>query len=397
MKAEPLLDFYAICTPGLEPFTTLELPRLGFKEGPLFHPAKLPALRDEVQESSGGVGFRGTLADLYRANLQLRTANRVLVRFGSFKAASFPELRHEAARLPWERFLPPGRPVGLRVACHKSRLYHQGAVAERVVAALGDRLGTPPPVRKTAAEEGAGPQLIFVRLLENHCQISLDSSGPLLHRRGYRQATAKAPLRETLAAGMLLASGWDGLAPLLDPFCGSGTIAIEGALLASGMAPGRHRYFSFMDWSTFDPKLWKQLVAEADRAVRSRGPLIQASDRDRGAVQAARENAERAGVLDRIEFSCRAVSAVEPPPGPGWVVTNPPFGLRVSQGQDLRNLYATLGKVLKTKCPDWQAVLLSPDRRLPGQTGLRLVERASFETGGLAVKLWHGRVPERRP
>jgi putative N6-adenine-specific DNA methylase len=239
--------------------------------------------------------------------------------------------------------------------------------------------------------------LIFVRLLENHCLISLDSSGPLLHRRGYRQATAKAPLRETLAAGMLLAAGWDGRAPLLDPFCGSGTIPIEGALLASGMAPGRHRYFSFMDWSAFNPKLWKQLVAEADRAVRSRGPVIQASDRDRGAVQAARENAERAGVIDRIDFSCRALSALEPPTGPGWVVANPPFGLRVSAGRDLRNLYATLGKILKTKCTGWQAALLSPDQRLAGQTGLRLVEKASFKTGGLAVKLWYGRVAESSP
>ncbi|MBI5583748.1 MAG: class I SAM-dependent RNA methyltransferase [Deltaproteobacteria bacterium] len=387
------MDFYVVCTPGLEPYTAWELKSLGLKVDLLSLPVRSPDVRDGAGEESGGIAFQGTLKDLYRANLHLRTAGRVLVRFGSFKAASFAELRHQAARLPWEQFLTAGRPVALRVACHKSRLYHQAAVAERVIGALGDRLGQPPPVRKAAEEDdGTGPQLIFVRLVENHCRISLDSSGPLLHRRGYRLATAKAPLRETLACGMLLASGWEPVSPLLDPFCGSGTIAIEGALLALNKAPGRNRTFSFMDWPAFSKETWQALLAEAGRGRRAREPLIQASDRDRGAVRAARENAERAGVADRIVFSCRAVSDVEPPPGPGWVVTNPPFGLRVSPRNDLRNLYAVLGKILQTKCPGWQVALLGPDRRLVGQTGLRFAEKAAFRTGGLAVKLWQTRV-----
>jgi putative N6-adenine-specific DNA methylase len=387
------VDFYAVCTPGLEPYAAWELKSLGLEAEPLFPPPPAKDPGNGAGEESGGITFQGTLRDLYRANLHLRTVGRVLVRFGSFKAASFGELRHQAARLPWERFLTPGRPVALRVACHKSRLYHQAAVAERVVGALGDRLGQPPPVRKAAEEDdGPGPQLIFVRLVENQCRVSLDSSGPLLHRRGYRLATAKAPLRETLACGMLLASGWEPVSPLLDPFCGSGTIAIEGALLALRMAPGRHRAFAFMDWPDFNQETWQGLLAEADRNVCPRVPIIQASDRDRGAVQAARENAARAGVADRIDFSCRAVSAVEPPPGPGWVVTNPPFGLRVSPGRDLRNLYAVLGTMLRTKCSGWQVALLGPDRRLVGQTGLEFSERAAFKTGGLAVKLWKSRV-----
>ena len=173
---------------------------------------------------AGGIAFRGTLPDLYRANLQLRTVNRVLVRLGDFPAPSFPELRRRAAALAWERFLRPGGPVALRVACHRSRLYHQQAVAERVAGAIGDRLGQAPPVQKWSDDEDRrGLQLVLVRVADNHCTVSLDSSGPLLHRRGYRLAGAKAPLRETLAAGLVLASGWDGVSPLLDPFCGCGT------------------------------------------------------------------------------------------------------------------------------------------------------------------------------
>lgn len=395
LNSGPLLDLYAVCPPGLESYTSRELHALGLKGDPPSSQTTDPEPPETAEEEAGGVTFQGTLTGLYRANLELRTASRILVRLGSFEAASFPELRHQAARLPWERYLTPGRPVALRVACHKSRLYHQAAVAERVVGALGDRLGQAPPLRQAAGDdEGPGPQLILVRLLENTCQISLDSSGPLLHRRGYRQATAKAPLRETLAAGMLLASGWEGTAPLLDPFCGSGTIAIEGALLAYGIAPGRNRAFAFMDWPHFNRKSWNALLTEADRGRRGRGPVIQASDRDQGAIRFARENAERAGVADRIDFSCRPVSAVEPPSGPGWVVTNPPFGVRVSPRGDLRNLYAALGKMLQTQCPGWQAALLAFDTRLVGQTGLRFRQRASFKTGGMPVRLWQTRIAE---
>ena len=185
------------------------------------------------------MAFNGGLDELYRANLHLRTASRVLVRLGDFYAAAFSELRKKAGRLEWERYLRPGQPVALHVTCHKSKLYHSDAVAERVAGAIGDRLGRPTTMLKPAeSEDDSPPQLVIVRLVNDHCTISIDSSGELLHRRGYRLATAKAPLRETLAAGMLLASGWDVRSPLIDPFCGSGTIAIEAALMRAGLPPG---------------------------------------------------------------------------------------------------------------------------------------------------------------
>lgn len=246
------------------------------------------------------------------------------------------------------------------------------------------------------------PQIVLVRLLHDQVTISVDSSGALLHRRGYRLATAKAPLRATLAAGMVLAAGWNpqvgALAPLLDPFCGAGTIAIEAALLALGMAPGRQRRFAFMDWPDFDAALWHRLLAEADAQQQQRraeltGRLGVSWPRTATLVRIAlAQDAARAGVADAIVFTSRALSAIDPPPGPGWVVTNPPYGVRVSAGNDLRNLYAQLGKVLRSRCPGWQVALLCNDRRLLGQTGLALDTSLGLVNGGIAVMLARGTI-----
>jgi len=373
--------FFAVTAPGLEPFTALELSRL-FPD------------REPVPEP-GGVTFRGSFADLMRANLHLRTASRVLARLGMpFLARDFDELRQKAARLPWERFLAPGQPVALRVTCHKSKLYHSDAVARVLALALADRLGQSSPLVKTDEESDQPPQLIVVRLAEDRVTVSVDSSGTILHKRGYRLASAKAPLRETLAAGLLMASGWDLRSPLLDPFCGSGTIPIEAALMALGIPPGIHRRFAFMDWPGFDQQLWT--------SIRTPSPIhhppsltILASDRDAGAIEMARQNAERAGVAQVIEFSQRAVSAIEPSPGPGWVVTNPPYGQRVRGGRDLRDLYARFGDVLRAQCPGWQVTVLCSDRALLGQMRLDLDTSLALVNGGIRVRVGRGKVVPR--
>ena len=381
-----MTTFFATTAPGLEPITRAELSRLGLID---------PNAQARLEE--GGVTFQGGTSELYKANLHLRTASRVLVRLGDFYAAGFPELRKKAGRLPWDQYLSPGQPVALNVTCHKSRLYHSGAVAERVAAAIADRLGKASQAIKAGGsiEEETPAQLVIVRLLNDHVSISVDSSGALLHRRGYRLETAKAPLRETLAAAILLASGWDFRSPLLDPFCGSGTIAIEAACMALNQPPGINRSFAFMDWPGYNRRLWDSLRAAGSTPPEDRFPIIQASDRDAGAVQIAQANAERAGVAARIEFARRAVSSIEPPAGPGWVVTNPPYGIRVSPTNDLRNLYAQLGNVLRAKCPGWQAAVLCSDIRLLGQTGLRLDTSLSMVNGGVPVRLGRGTVPRQ--
>lgn len=400
--------YFAVTPPGIESITTLELARLGLLPAEAL-PAVKPAgiLPATPSFTLPPLSFQGGLEALYRANLHLRTASRILVRLGMpFMARTFPELVEKASRLPWERFLTPGQPVALRVTCHKSKLYHSEAVAERLLTALEARLGKPSPRLKPSndddsprpAGEGKGgrenpPQLLLARLVEDKCTVSVDSSGELLHRRGYRLATAKAPLRENLAAALLLASGWDAQSPLIDPFCGSGTIPIEAALLARNLAPGQNRRFAFMDWPNFDESLWKTVLAQAAEHLSAEIPPILASDRDAGAVRMAQENARRAGVHHLIQFDTQAVSALHPPARKGWVVTNPPYGVRVSEGKDLRNLYAQFGNVLRSKCPGWRVAILSSDEFLLGHVGIKLKPVLAFNNGGLRVKLGCGEVP----
>lgn len=382
-------NLFAVCPPGLEDFTARELEELGCKVDPARTSSKSNPPRRDAEETLGGIEFRGFLRDIYRANLHLRTGSRVLVRLGTFYAAAFSDLRRRARRLSWEAYLTPGQPVAFRVTSHRSQLYHTGAVAEAMAEAIAGRLGGPPAVRRHFEEDlRAGlPQLIVVRLVDNHCTVSVDSSGALLHRRGYRLATAKAPLRETLAAGMVMASGWDFTSPLLDPFCGSGTIAIEAALLAKKIPPGQARRFAFMDWPNFDAALWKTLLGENETRTLSPSLAIFASDRDAGAIQAARANAERAGVAEDIAFACHAVSDIRPSFSPGWVITNPPYGVRVSAGQNLNKLYAQLGKVLRAKCLNWHVTLLCDRPWLLQSTGLRFGRGMALRNGGLRVRL----------
>jgi putative N6-adenine-specific DNA methylase len=371
-------SYFAVTSPGLEPFAAAELQRLDLD--PLPEP--------------GGVTFKGGPGDLYRANLHLRTASRILARLGNFfYATSFPELEKRASRLPWERFLHPGQPVALRVTCHRSKLYHSGAVARSVAKALADRLGQPSPNLKASEidDDDAPAQLIVIRLAEDKCTVSVDSSGVLLHKRGYRQAVAKAPLRETLAAALILASGWNKTSPFLDPFCGSGTLPIEAALLVQGIPPGLQRSFAFMNWPNYDAAVWQSMIDPAVLASLKPSPSVNvpifASDRDAGAIEIATANAERAGVADLIEFECQAVSSIAPPHGPGWVVTNPPYGIRLSAGKDLRDLYAQFGNVLRRSCPGWDLAVLCSDPVLLGQLHFDLDTSLGFVNGGIRVRL----------
>ncbi len=404
---------FVACPPGLEHITAREMRSLGFLPTSAAASGSRRGSRvAEAEYSGGGVetilsgshdsrsNLETRLESVYRLNISLRAASRVLVRLGEFYSAAFSELRKKAGRLEWERYLSPGRPVALRVSCHKSRLYHSDAVAERVMGAIADRMGSPIPAALFDEDASSSlPQLVVVRLLHDQVTVSIDSSGEHLHRRGYRLAAAKAPLRENLAAGVLLASGWDHVSPLLDPFCGSGTIPIEAAMLSADLAPGRLRRFAFMDWPDFDQGLFERVLVESNRAPgkvedQKKEPAILGSDRDAGAITMAEANAIRAGIAEAIEFSCQAISAVEPPTAPGWVVTNPPYGLRVSAQKDLRNLYAQLGKVLRLKCPGWRYAVLCSDERLFNHTGFHPKTLLSFENGGVQVKLYCGTVSD---
>jgi putative N6-adenine-specific DNA methylase len=379
-------SIFAVTAPGLERVAADELAELGIR----------------AAAEPGGVAWDGSLEQVYTANLRLRTASRVLVRVAEFRARTFFELERHARRIEWERWLSPGRQVQLRVTCRKSRLYHEGAVAQRLVAAIDHRAGAVPAAAAADEEaEGAAAQLFVVRFLHDRCTVSADTSGALLHLRGYRQALAKAPLRETLAAAILRASGWHGQAPLLDPMCGSGTIPIEAALVARHIAPGLAgaggegpRQFAFQSWPAHDPARWTAAVDRAREEILPAAPVpIHGSDRDAGAIQAAHSNAERAGVASDLTLTVAPLSAVEPPAGTGWVISNPPYGVRVGESAPLRNLYATLGRFGGRRMPGWTLALLSANRQLEIQTGVRCTETLRTTNGGIPVRLIVGTFP----
>ncbi|MEX0893079.1 MAG: class I SAM-dependent RNA methyltransferase [Gemmatimonadota bacterium] len=377
------LACFAVTAPGLERLAAAELSALGVAP----------------EEQAGGVAFPADAATLYAANLRLRTASRVLVRVADFKARTFHELERHGARVPWAEFVPPGARVDLRVSCRKSRLYHQGAVAERLHRAIHEATGAEPVGGSTEEEEGAAAQLFVVRLHRDRCTVSADASGALLHRRGYRQAVARAPLRETLGAAMLLASGWTPAAPLLDPMCGSGTLPIEAALMARRIAPGlaaadrTPRAYACLGWPGADLHAWTREVERARAEIVAEPPAaIVGSDRDEGGVAASRANAARAGVEHQVALSMAALSAAEPPPGRGWIVVNPPYGVRVGDVRALRDLYAGLGHWARARAPGWRLAFLSTDARLEAQVGIPLEPRLETVNGGIRVRLMVGEV-----
>jgi putative N6-adenine-specific DNA methylase len=363
---------WIITAPGLESLAAAELVKIGLAPGSVEH---------------GGVSAQGNSHDLYAANLHLRTATRVVERIAEFHASSFAELERRMKRIAWSDRLAPGTAIEVTATCKKSRLYHSDAVAERVTAWVSERIGV---------GDAQASQHLLVRIFDDRCTVSLDSSGELLHVRGYRQALAKAPLRETLAAATLLASGWDARAPLIDPMCGSGTIVIEGAMMARGIAPGLARSFAFERWVDFDEACWRRLVDDARAAVLPRASVsIQGSDRDAGAIEAASANAARAGVAADIEFTRRALSAIEPrePNAGGWIVTNPPYGVRVGEERKLRDLYATLGRLVSDRYPSYSLAVLSANRTLERQLGLPLEETLRSTNGGIPVRVVRWRRP----
>jgi putative N6-adenine-specific DNA methylase len=368
-------DLFAACQPGLETLLVCELQALG---------AEPRALR-------GGAAFGGDVRLLMRACLWLGTASHVMLRLREFPCRALGELQRKAALLPWQQWLRPNVPVEVRASTRGSRVYHTGAIVERVETAIATAFGA--PLLQPAGESDLVAR-VHARFHGDVCTLSLDATCTPLHRRGYRLESAKAPLREDIAHALVLASGWTPAHALLDPFAGSGTIAIEAAGLASGLPPGRLRPPALEHLALFDPAAWLEVAqAAAPRATNASSTVapIAASDRDAGAIEAARHNAERAGMGQHIVFSTHAVAAhpwleaPQPAPPQGVLVTNPPFGVRVPHAENLLSLYQTIGHRAARLGPGWRVAILAHDVRLARRTGLPL--RALFTTkhGGLTV------------
>ncbi|WP_323015362.1 THUMP domain-containing class I SAM-dependent RNA methyltransferase [Devosia sp.] len=361
-------EIYLVATPGLEAPLCEEALEAGFAG------ARIVA---------GGVAFMGHMPDVWRANLVLRGATRVLARIASFRALHLAQLDKRARKVDWKSHLRPDIAVKVEASCKRSRIYHAGAAAQRVANAIAAELGAP------ISDEAE--LRVMVRIEDDSVTISLDTTGASLHKRGFKEAVNAAPMRETMAAMFLRQCGYDGTEPVLDPMCGSGTFPIEAAEIALGLPPGRERDFAFRLLPGFDATAWAAMRAPTSpRAVPLR---FFGSDRDPGAIRMSRENADRAGVADFTAFEQLAIDQLRRPDGPpGLVIINPPYGTRLGNKAPLLALHGSLGTVLRSHFSGWRVGIITADKDLARTTGL------AFEKplppvlhGGLRVALYRTR------
>lgn len=363
------LDLFLAAPPGLERIAADEARAAGFRA---------------AQPVPGGVTLKGGWPEVWRAHLELAVPNRVLVRLGSFRALHLAQLDKRARKFAFADTLPQGARVRVEASTRASRIWHAGAAAERVERALVAGIGA------VLAPDAA--LVIKVRIEDDLVTLSLDATGAALHKRGWKIDVAKAPLRETLAAGFLRQAGFDGTGPVVDPMCGSGTLVIEAAAMAAGLQPGRLRGFAFQDLPGFDPDTWA--------AMRGHPPPPQPEarffgfDRDDGAIRSSAANAARAGVAGFTAFRRQPVSDLVPPmPEPGLVITNPPWGARIGERKLLFALYGRFGEVLAERFRGWRVALIAPDAGLVKATGLGLEAAGPVvDIGGVKAALWVGAV-----
>jgi 23S rRNA (guanine2445-N2)-methyltransferase / 23S rRNA (guanine2069-N7)-methyltransferase len=374
-------NLFATAPKGIEPLLAEELQQLGAAA---------------VHISRGGVALQDTLAIAYRACLWSRTANRILLPLGSFPATDPEALYQGVYAIPWEEHLAPDGTLVVDFNTTHSQITHTQFGAQKVKDAIVDRFREHYGRRPSVERER--PDLRLNCYLHNdQATVYLDLSGDSLHRRGYREETVIAPLKENLAAALLLKANWPAIAaaggPLLDPLCGSGTLPIEAALIAADSAPGLFRqYWGFLGWRQHAPVLWTALLSEA-RQRREQGlrrvPPINGYDRDPRAIRIALANAGRAGIQSQVHLECRELNQAEPPRSatPGLVIVNPPYGERLGDAQELESLYAQLGDWLKACCQGWQAAVFTGNPELGKRMGLRARKVNAFYNGALPCKL----------
>ena len=371
MTTAKTLTYTATTHSGLEPVLAAELDELG---------------AGDVETGSRAVSFRGDRRLLYRANLRLRTATRILLPLREFNAGNAGKLYSHTYAIDWGRFLTPKMTFAVRATVNRSEIDNSMFAALKVKDAIVDHLRKQTGSRPSVDTDN--PDIsIHLRLHQNRATLSLDSSGEPLTRRGYRTDGGIAPLSEALAAGLVLLSGWDATSPLYDPMCGSGTIAIEAALIAGKVAPGLLRKrFGFQSWRDYDARL---LDEETSRAIEEErtlpGGLIYASDYTERAIAGAKENAARAGVEASIRLK-RADFFKSPVPAPqGTLIMNPPYGERLAVAE-VEKLYQKIGDKLKSDYSGWNAHILTSNLQAAKRIGLRSSFRKALHNGPLECR-----------
>ena len=362
-------EILLVAVPGLEATLAAEARGAGFA----------PARAVE-----GGVLVTGDWPEVWRANLVLRGASRVLVRVGAFRAMHLAQLDRRARKFPWADFLRPDVPVRVEATTRASKIWHAGAAVERIETAIRESLGA--PISPDASVR------VLARIEDDLCTLSLDSSGEPLHKRGHKLAVAKAPMRETMAAMFLAQAGFTGEESVLDPMCGSGTFPIEAAEIAAGLQPGRDRAFAFERFTTFEASAFAAMRAPAP--MRVPGFRFYGRDLDAGAIRASRDNSARAGVADFTDFEQADVRTLAPPDGPpGLVTVNPPYAERIGEKREVQALYAALGETLRARFVGWRVGLITSDITLVHAARLRWDKPgAPVLHGGIRVRLWQAKV-----
>lgn len=366
-------DFFSTCSRGLEPVLGDELRQIG---------------AGDVKPGRGGVSFTGDKATLYKANLWLRTAVRVLQPICEADVESADELYQAVQTIDWAQFMTPDHTLAVDCNVRDSKITHSLFAALRTKDAICDqfiaRCGRRPSVDTETPMVG-----LNLHIYRDHCVLSLDSSGASLHKRGYRPILTKAPLNEALAAALIHYSAWKPETPLIDPMCGSGSIPIEAAWIAVRRPPGLTRkHFGFMGWLDYDVALWTSLRDEARRNVLKKlSAPIAGFDIRLDAVAFARENSRAAGIGHLLKFERQDIRDFRPGEGPpGTILLNPPYGERIGEEKELRPLYQKMGEIFAERCRGWNVCLFSGNDQLARLIKLPVTQQ---------TPLWNGKIPCR--
>ncbi len=380
----PVHLFFASTPPGFEGLCKDELMRL-------------PIDKDGIKVLEGGVEFRGKLIDCYLANLYLRTANRVLFRIAEFNASNFRKLEKHLMDIPWELYIKAETRPSVNVTARHSRIYHSDAISEQIIESINNRKKAVPFV----AEKDSVPETqdIYIRSVDDHMTISLDSSGDILYKRGVKQHTGRAPMRETIAAAALIKAGYNGEEILFDPMCGTGTFSIEAAMMGRCIPPGWYREFTFMSWPGFRPAQWAHIKKQAEKEIRPshNKQHILANDKDPEMCEALSETITEYGLETSIrvindDFFKITPSDIYTYTGinrPGLITINPPYGIRLGTRKGGIEISSLILKQLEQHYKGWRFALFSPEKRGFERTKLR-GDKTIIDHGGLKLVLFTG-------
>lgn len=362
------IELIATCAAGIEAMVKREVLNLGFKD---------------IMTENGKVTFKGDLSSIAKANIHLRCADRVLLKMGEFEALSFEELFEKTKALPWDEWITVDGKFTVLGKSVKSKLFSISDCQAIVKKAVVEKLKSKYNVEWF---KETGPEYtIQVSLLKDIATLTIDTSGTALHKRGYRERIVTAPIKETLASAMIMISYWNKTKPLLDCFCGSGTIPIEAALIGKNIAPGLNRSFASQEWPIIDKSIWKEEKRIALQAIDQDVNLkIYASDIDAEAMELAKENAFEAGVDDCIEFSVCDFKDVKIKEDYGVIISNPPYGERISEKKEVENLYRDLGKTFKNY-PTWSKYFITSIEEFEKFYGKKANKKRKLYNGNIKV------------